>query len=193
MDRAVVVLGGSQGGATAIAALLTRLPRDFPAPLVVTLHRGKQSDDTLIDFLRKASPLPVREAEDKVKPLPGCVYLAPADYHLLVEKDGLALSTEAPVNWARPSINVLFESAAETWRERAVAILLTGANSDGAEGLARIKQCGGLTVVQEPGEAECRVMPDAAIRAAAVDRILPLAEIASFLMETFQPRVRVNS
>lgn len=124
--------------------------------------------------------MPVEEPEDKDPIAEGRVYLAPRDYHLLIEKGNFALSTEAPVYFARPSIDVLFESAAEAYREKVVGIILTGANGDGARGLARIKAAGGLTLVQEPATAQAPEMPQAAI-AAGIDRILPLHEIAPFL------------
>ena len=181
MSYGIVVVGGSAGGARSLAALLSGLPRAFPVPVVAVLHRGPGSADTLTDYLQRSSVLSVQEARDKEPLAPGGVYLAPPDYHLLVEKDHLALSTEGLVNWARPSIDVLFESAADTWAERTIGVILTGANADGAQGLARIQRRGGLAVVQDPSEAQYRAMPDAAIAAASVDRILPLAGIARFL------------
>jgi two-component system chemotaxis response regulator CheB len=124
----------------------------------------------------------VREAEDKDRLAPGSVYLAPPDYHTLVEADGtLALSTEGHVRHARPSIDVLFRSAAEAYRERCVGVVLTGANDDGADGLARIKELGGVAVVQDPRTAERREMPAAAIEATHADIVLPLEEIGAFL------------
>jgi two-component system chemotaxis response regulator CheB len=181
MAYGIVVVGASAGGAQSLAALLSGLPRGFPLPVVAVLHRGPDSTDTLTESLQRSSVLRVTEAQDKEPLVPGTVYLAPPDYHLLVEKDNLALSTEGPVHWSRPSIDVLFESAADTWAEQTIGVILTGANADGAQGLARIKRRGGLAVVQDPSEAQCRAMPDAAIAAAKVDRILPLAEIARLL------------
>ncbi|HEX6894684.1 MAG TPA: chemotaxis protein CheB, partial [Bryobacteraceae bacterium] len=112
---------------------------------------------------------------------PGTVYIAPANYHLLVEKDSLALSTESPVGWARPSIDVLFESAADAWGERVIGVILTGANSDGSLGLARIKEAGGLTIAQDPSEAEFPVMPRAAMAASRIDHVLTLVDISALL------------
>ncbi|HKY05712.1 MAG TPA: chemotaxis protein CheB, partial [Blastocatellia bacterium] len=129
----------------------------------------------------RESSLPVVEVEDKQPIFPGKIYMAPANYHLLVEEGHFALSTEGPVQFARPSIDVLFESAADTYRNRVVAVLLSGSNSDGAQGMARVKENGGLAVVQDPATAESRVMPDAAIAATEVDWILPLSEIPLFL------------
>jgi len=188
MAYGIVVVGASAGGAHGLAAVLSGLPRDFPVPVVVVLHRGKDSTDTLLESLQRSSVLPVREAMDKEPFVAGSACLAPPNYHLLVEKDNLALSTEGRVRWARPSIDVLFESAADTWAGRTIGVILTGANSDGARGLARIKRRGGLAVVQDPSEAHSRAMPDAAIAAAKVDWILPLAEIARLLARLCRAR-----
>jgi two-component system chemotaxis response regulator CheB len=181
MGYEIVVIGASRGGMRALATLLSALPRELGATVAAVLHRGEGSGEELIRFLQSASVLPVREAQDKDDLGRGAVYVAPAGYHLLVEKGGLALSTEGPVSWARPSIDVLFESAADAGGERVIGVILTGANSDGAQGLARIKERGGLTVVQEPSEAECPIMPEAAIAASAVDHVLRLAEIPPLL------------
>lgn len=160
------------------------------APLVVALHRAAESDEMLLEFLRKSAAVPVTEALDKEPLLPGCVYLAPADYHLLIEEDRLALSVDPPVCWARPSIDVLFESAADSWGEQAIGVILSGGNADGAAGLARIKEYGGLAVVQEPSEAECAIMPEASLRAVQVDKTLRLEEIAVLLSGIRAPQLR---
>lgn len=135
----------------------------------------------MLTCLQQQSLLPVVEAEDKQAIVPGQVYLAPADYHLLVEPGHFALSTEAPVTFARPSIDVLFESAADAYGERVIGVILTGASHDGAQGLAKIVSNGGLAIVQEPSEA-VRTMPEAAIAAVTTAKILPLSEIASLLI-----------
>ena len=181
MEGSIVVVGASLGGVQALARLLSALPRELSATVVAVLHRGVGSGEELVRFLQSASVLPVREAEDKDDLERGAVYLAPAGYHLLVEKCGLALSTDGPVSWARPSIDVLFESAADAWGKRVIGVVLTGSNTDGAQGLARIQKRGGLTIVQAPSEAECRDMPEAAIAACAVDHVLTLAEIPPLL------------
>ena len=181
MDGKMVVVGASRGGMRALAGLLSALPRELGGTVAAVLHRGEGSGEDLIRFLQSASVLPVREAQDKDDLRRGAVYVAPAGYHLLVEKGGLALSTEGPVSWARPSIDVLFESAADAWGERVIGVVLTGTNADGAQGLARIKERGGLTVVQEPSEAECPIMPEAAIAASPIDHVLALAEIPPLL------------
>ncbi|MBA3765965.1 MAG: chemotaxis protein CheB [Acidobacteria bacterium] len=191
MTFEIIVIGASYGGLSALQILLPELAPDFPLPLVVVQHRRKEADDGLCEYLRRRSPLPLIEPNDKEKVEPGRVYLAPRDYHLLLEKSIFALSTESPVGFARPSIDVLFESAADIYRERVIGVILTGANRDGARGLAKIKAFGGLTVVQDPQSAESRSMPEAAIAATTVDRILPLAEIAPFLNELCHPIQRL--
>jgi two-component system chemotaxis response regulator CheB len=177
----IVVVGTSIGGLRALQTLLSGLPDEFPVPMVIVQHRGKDSETGLCDFLARSSRLPISEPDDKEPIRPGRAYLAPRDYHLLVEKGSFALSTEAPVSFARPSIDVLFESVADEYKEDAIGIILTGANRDGARGLAAIKLQGGLTLVEDPASAVCREMPDAAIAATEVDRILALAEIGPIL------------
>lgn len=149
--------------------------------MVMVQHRSRDMETGLCEFLARSSRLPVTEPEDKEPLLPGHAYLAPRDYHLLVQSGSFALSIDSPVGFARPSIDVLFESAADEYRERAVGVILTGANNDGARGLAKIKERGGLTMVEDPLTAACREMPDAAINLTKVDRILPLRELAAGL------------
>ncbi len=179
----LVVVGTSLGGLYALEVLLSGLSKSFPLSMAVVQHRHKDSDNKLGAFLQRHSALPLKEAEDKAVILPGRVYLAPADYHLLVEPGRLALSTEAPVLYARPSIDVLFESAADAYGERLIGVILSGASHDGAQGLAKIKACGGLAVVQEPATAQSRTMPEAAIATVAVDSILMLEDIAPLLVK----------
>lgn len=188
MPSPFVVIGTSLGGTHALRLLLPALPPDFPAPLTVVLHRGKDSDESLIHFLQKNCRLPVMEAQDKTMLAPGHVYVAPADYHLLAEGDHFALSIEATVSYARPSIDVLFESAAQAWGQAVIGVILTGAGRDGAQGLAAIKRHGGLTIVQAPATAERGDMPNAALATGKVDEVLPLDEIASYLIS----RCRAN-
>ena len=187
-----MVIGASHGGLSALQLILPELAPDFPLPVVVVQHRKKDGDDGLCEYLKKRSRLPLTEPDDKEKVEPGRVYLAPRDYHLLIEESIFALSTESPVAFARPSIDVLFESAADIYRDRIIGVILTGSNQDGAKGLAKIKSWGGLAVVQEPESAESRAMPDAAIAAATpVDRILPLPQIAPFLNKLCHPTQRL--
>lgn len=183
----LVVVGTSLGGLHALEVLLTGLPKGFPVSVAVVQHRHKDSENTLSFFLQQHSSLPLKEPEDKEAIVPGQVYLAPADYHLLVEPGSFALSTEAPVEYARPSIDVLFESAADAYAEKVIGVILTGANQDGAQGLAKIKAHGGLAVVQEPATAFSPTMPQAAIAAVRVDWILPLSSIAPFVVNLCQP------
>ena len=183
MAYEIVVVGTSTGGLKALQVLLAGLPEDFPLPMVIVQHRGKDSEIGLCEFLSRSSALPVTEPEDKEPVLPAHAYLAPRDYHLMIEKKSFALSTESPVVFARPSIDVLFKSAADEYNERTIGVILTGANRDGARGLAEIKSRGGLTVVEEPASATCPEMPEAAIARTKVDLILPLDEIASQLYQ----------
>jgi two-component system chemotaxis response regulator CheB len=177
----IVVVGTSTGGLTALQTLLSGLTGSFPVPVVIVQHRGKDSDIGLCDFLRSHSRLPVSEPEDKELIVPGHAYLAPRDYHLLIDKGSFALSTEGPVGFARPSIDVLFQSAAQEYNEHTIGVVLTGANRDGARGLAAIKARGGFTLVEDPALATCREMPEAAIANVEVDGILALEEIGPLL------------
>jgi len=160
--------------------LLSSVPAEFPLPIAIVQHRGADSE-SLSEFLGRASKLRVKEPEDKEPIETGNVYLAPRDYHLLVENGSFALSTDSPVAYARPSIDVLFESAADEYDDRAIGVILTGANRDGARGLHQIKASGGLTIVENPASAKCREMPEAAIAMTAVDWVLPLQEIGPWL------------
>jgi two-component system chemotaxis response regulator CheB len=179
----LVVVGGSLGGFQAVKQVLHDLPADFPSPLVLVLHRSSNTGDGLSSLLQQHSRLAVAEAEDKEPLGAGRVYLAPAGYHLLIEPGSLALSTEAPVNFARPSIDVLFESAAEAYGPGLTGLILTGSSRDGAAGLASIKQHGGLALVQDPAASESAILPRAALAATAVDRVLSLDQIGPFLVE----------
>jgi two-component system chemotaxis response regulator CheB len=186
----IIVVGMSLGGLRAMGVLLAGLPANFPLPIVVVQHRHRDAGTTLGAVLQPGSALPIVEAEDKAELRPGWVYLAPPDYHLLVEAGSLALSTEAPVAYARPSIDVLFESAADAYGDRVIGVILTGASDDGARGLAEIKRAGGLTLVQKPAGAESAVMPEAAIAATNVDHVLSLAQIAPMLVALCCPDSR---
>lgn len=178
----LVVIGASLGGLHALCTLLAGLSADFTWPLAIAQHRHKDSDGTLRMLLQQQSALPVYEAEDKALLNKGGVFLAPADYHLLIDDGRVALSIDEVVQYARPSIDVLFESAADSYGKQTIGVILTGASSDGAHGLAAIHARGGITIVQQPDTAECRVMPDAALAAVAADLVLPLTEIAPTLV-----------
>jgi two-component system chemotaxis response regulator CheB len=184
----IIVIGASLGGLNALTTLLSGLPAGFGLPIAVAQHRHREADDRLAVFLQYYSALEVREAEDKQPLAAGCVYLAPADYHLLLDEGALALSTEGPVLSARPSIDVLFESAADAYAARAIGVILTGASDDGARGLAKISRRGGLALIQDPATAESAVMPLAAIAAAQTAHVLALERIAPFLIEISRQR-----
>ena len=165
-----------------MSTLLDGLVPEVDQPIVLAQHRGTDSPRGMLEeLLQRHVARPVREPEDKERIERAHLYVAPADYHLLVGNGCFSLSTDARVQFARPSIDVLFESVAHAYAERAVGIVLTGANEDGARGLAAIKAAGGMAVVQDPGSAERRTMPQAALEAAAADAILPIEEISSFL------------
>ncbi len=182
MRYQAVVIGVSAGGMTALSAILPELPGDFPLSVLIVQHTHPTTDDFLARYLDEQCRVTVKEADEKEKILPGIAYLAPANYHLLVEADKtLSLSTELPVNYARPSIDVLFETAADAYGETVVGVILTGANHDGSRGLLTIKKAGGLAVVQDPETAEADAMPRSAIETAAPDHILPLEQIGPFL------------
>ena len=175
-----VVIGVSAGGIQALSTLLPLLPKDFSLPILVVQHRLAGSDDYITKSLNQICAMQVKEAEEKEAVKAGCVYLAPADYHLLVERDQtLSLSVDEKVNYSRPAIDVLFESAAYAWSSGLIGIVLTGANSDGAKGLALVKQLGGTAIVQNPDTAEHGTMPRAAL--ASADYVLELPEIGNKL------------
>ena len=181
----LIAIGASWGGMNALGRVLEALPGDFEIPIVVAQHRpvATATDAMLETVLARSSKLEVVPAADKEPLDPGRVYVAPADYHLLVEPGHLALSADEPVEFSRPSIDVLFESAAASYGPRTVGVLLTGMNQDGAAGLARIVAAGGYTVAQDPATAERGEMPAAAIARGAARRVLPLERIGPFLAE----------
>ncbi len=162
MGYELVVIGASKGGMRALQVVLGALPAGFPTPVAVALHREKGSGEGLAALLRKSTPLVVTEPEDKEAIRPGHIYLAPPDYHLLVEGTYFALSIDELVEYARPSVNVLFESAAEACRKGLIGVILTGENQDGARGLVAVKAYGGLAAAQDPTTSEapsCRRPP----------------------------------
>lgn len=177
----LVVIGMSLGGLNAMEVLLAGLEPDLALPIAIVQHRSRESDGALLTHLRRYSSLPLEEAEDKQPILPGCVYLAPPSYHLLVDGGSFALDTEDRVCHARPSIDVLFESAAISYCERLLGVIMTGASHDGAQGARHIKERGGILIVQDPQTAENGVMPAAALALTPADQILPLADIAPFI------------
>lgn len=179
-----VVMGVSAGGMKALGAVLPSLPADFAIPVVIVQHRSADSCNYLERSLNDQCRLTVIQADDKESIKAGAIYFAPPDYHLLIEDDRtFSLSVDYPVNYVRPSIDILFETAADAYGKKIIGIILTGANSDGSQGLKTIKERGGLVVVQDPQTAEVASMPRAAIAATHVDHILPLDQIAPFFVK----------
>jgi two-component system chemotaxis response regulator CheB len=178
----LVVVGCSAGGLRALHVLLGGLAGDFPLPVVVVCHTGSDDVTLLCELLARTSALPVVEAVERHVPTPGTVHVAPSGYHLLLGDDGrFALSVDPRVGFARPSIDVLFESAAALGGTHVAGVIMTGANTDGAHGLRRIRERGGLGIVQDPADAEVDHMPAAALAQAGADHCVPLVEIAPLL------------
>lgn len=178
----VVVVGVSAGGVDLLLQVLPRLPADFAVPIVVCLHAAPGTTAELAGMLDERTRLKVVEAADKQPMRPRHVYLAPGGYHLLLERDGVfSLSVDEPVRFARPSVDVLFDSAAHAFRQRVLAVVLSGANDDGARGAARIKAAGGTVLVQDPSTAMAEDMPRAALAAVAPDRCIRPEELADVL------------
>ena len=177
----LVVVGTSWGGLAALRTLVGGLPDSFQMAVTLVQHRHKDSDHLLRTLLQERSSLQVCEVEDKMPLEHGHIYVAPPDYHTLVERGYFSLSTDAPVRYSRPSIDVTFGSAADSYGHRTVGIVLTGANADGADGLRRISDRGGFAIVQDPTTAESRTMPAAAQKAVPRARAMTLDGIAEFL------------
>lgn len=186
MDFKLVVIGASLGGLKALVAILSKLPANFPLPVAIVQHRTRENGDSLRATLQVISNLVLEEPDDKAEIRPGRVYLAPPNYHLLVEKGHFALSTDSPVEYSRPSIDVLFESAALAYGASLIGVVLTGANRDGARGARVIKDCGGYVIVQDPLTAESPTMPEAALALAEADQVLALEEIGNALVRAAQ-------
>ncbi|MCP4475555.1 MAG: chemotaxis protein CheB [Gammaproteobacteria bacterium] len=182
MSYAAVVIGVSTGGPAALSTILSALPRDFPLPLLIVQHMAPNIGDSLAEHLNKLSEIEVKEAQDKEHIQAGTAYLAPGGYHLLVEADHtLSLNSDDHVCYSRPSIDVLFESAADIFRESLIGIILTGANNDGSNGLKLIKTYDGLSIAQDPKTAKEMYMPAKAIKATEVDLIVSVETIAPLL------------
>lgn len=177
-----LVIGASAGGMKALKTLLTGLPHDFPLAIAIVQHMASHSDSYMAEYLGTGCSLPVKEADDKEEFRKGAVYLAPAGYHLQVEPDRtLSLSVDPPVNFSCPSIDVLFDSAADVFGSRLIGVVLTGASADGSAGLKRIRERGGTAIVQDPAGAEVSFMPQSAIAAAAPGHVAALDDIAPLL------------
>jgi len=184
----IVVIGTSWGGLAALTKLLGALPADFPIPIAVVQHRSKESERLLPQLLQDVTDLKICEMDDKDELRAGTVHLAPADYHALIDTGLITLTVEDPVRFSRPSIDLLFISAADTYRTGTIGIVLTGANEDGSRGLQHIVKRGGYAIVQDPKNAEIPIMPSAAIRVVPSAEVLSLEGIAARLIElTLEP------
>jgi two-component system chemotaxis response regulator CheB len=183
-----VVIGTSAGGIDALSVILPALPPGLHPAVFVVLHLPRERPSLLVDIFAPKCSVPVREAEDKQPVERGVVYFAPPDYHLLVDTGPrIALSADDPVNFSRPSIDVLFESAADIYGERLLGIILTGASQDGAAGLEAVRRAGGATLVQQPSSAQVPMMIESALKRGPVDRVLSLEQIAD-LLQTLEAR-----
>lgn len=184
---AAIVIGTSYGGLEAIKAIVPKLPANFNIPILIVLHIGHHKNDSFIEHLNHISFLRVKEAEEKEEIKGGTIYFAPPNYHLLVEDDQLiSLTTDEKVHHSRPSIDVLFESAAWAYKNQLMGIVLSGLNQDGADGLKTIKDCGGITIVQDPEDALADIMPLEAIKTAEPDHILPVDLICDKILKLME-------
>ncbi|MEX0596647.1 MAG: chemotaxis protein CheB [Bacteroidia bacterium] len=184
MKYEAIVIGVSSGGMNAMKVIFSLLPADFKLPIIIVQHIGARSENQWIELLNQRSCLIIKEADEKEKIEQGTVYIAPANYHLLIEKNKtFSLTIDERVNYARPSIDVLFESAAESYHKALIGIVLTGSNHDGTNGIKRIQECGGLCIVQDPATAESSYMPASAISAIKADHILQLEEIIRLIIQ----------
>lgn len=180
--KGAVIIGASAGALEALTVILPSLPSSYPFPIFVVVHLPPKKRSVLAEIFGRKCQLRSIEAEDKEPVEAGTIYFAPPDYHLLLEGRGhISLSNEEEVLFSRPSIDVAFESAAEAWGHRLTAIILTGANNDGAQGLSAVVRAGGAAIVQEPIGAYAQAMPEAAIRACPNAQVMTLSEISTFL------------
>jgi two-component system chemotaxis response regulator CheB len=183
-----IVIGASTGAIQALSRILPPLPADYPVPVLVVVHIPADRSDLLASLFQAKCRLVVKEAEDKEPIAPGVVYFGPSDYHLLVENDRtLSLSSDEPVLYSRPSIDVLFESAADAYGEALVGVILTGANEDGAEGLRAVRAAGGVALVEDPAHAFAAAMPSAALARCADAKPASLDAIAAYLLSLGGP------
>lgn len=180
----MIVIGGSAGSLEVILKIVSKLPPSPYAAFVIVVHRRNDTDSILTNLLSSRTRITVKEVEDKEQIFPNHIYIAPADYHLLVEdKQTFSLDSSEKINYSRPSIDVTFESVAEIFKENTIAVLLSGANADGALGLGKVKQAGGLTIVQDPASADVGFMPQQAIQQNVADRIIDGNDIGQLLAE----------
>jgi len=184
MHYEAIVIGVSSGGMNALKIIFSALPADFSIPIIIVQHVGANSDSQWISLLDEKSNLDLKEADEKEKIEKGKAYFAPPNYHLMIEKDKtFSLTIDERVNFARPSIDVLFESAAEAYKKKLIGVVLTGSNHDGTKGIKRIKECGGLAIIQDPKTADSAYMPKSAIAAIEPDYILSLEDIVQLLIK----------
>lgn len=180
--RRAIVMGCSAGGMSALRTVLAGLDKKLRLPVIVVCHTGSEDITTFCELIDTSSKLPVREARERQPVLPGVVHVAPAGYHLLLERgERFSLSVDDRVAFSRPAINVLFESAASVYNSALIGVVMTGANHDGASGLATIRAMGGMAIVQDPASAHASAMPQAALDKAGADHCVPLEEIAPLL------------
>jgi two-component system, chemotaxis family, protein-glutamate methylesterase/glutaminase len=179
-----IVIGTSAGGLFALSKLLEKLPAGYHVPVLIVQHRAKDQKELLEELLQSKCEIKIKQADEKEELQAGCVYIAPPNYHLLVERDEtLSLSSDNLVRYSRPSIDVLFQSAAPVFKDKLVAIILTGASNDGSAGIETVSKYGGLTIAQSPDEANFPFMPRAAIQTKKITHIFTLAEIQNFLLK----------
>ena len=184
MSYEAIVIGVSSGGMKAMKIMFSHLPKGFKTPIIIVQHISAHSDSQWIQLLNDTYTIDIKEADEKEKIEDGKVYFAPPNYHLLIEKNRtFSLTIDKRVNYARPSIDVLFETAAEAYKNKLIGIILTGSNSDGTNGIKRIQECGGLAIVQDPKTAEAANMPISAISAIQPDYILSLEDIIKLLIK----------
>lgn len=182
----LIAIGGSAGSLDVILKLIPALNPRLPAAIIIVTHRKASSEEILVDLLNAKSTWPVREAEEKDTITPNTIYIAPTDYHLLIEQDrSFSLDVSEKVNYSRPSIDITFESAADVYGPAVLGMLLSGANADGVEGLQRIKARGGLCLVQDPDTADVGYMPRQAVEQVKVDKVLPADQLASYINSLF--------
>lgn len=187
IETSIVVVGASWGGLAALSRLIGDLPSDFDVPVAIVQHRSRHADNLLANLLQDATDLTVVDVEDKEPLLPGTIYVAPANYHMLVDNGHLSLTTDPLVRFSRPSIDVTFLSAADTYPTSTIGVILTGANDDGSHGLRHIVDRGGRAIVQDPATAENPVMPNAAQRAVPEAKVVALPAIAETLLRMIRP------
>jgi two-component system chemotaxis response regulator CheB len=180
----LIIIGGSAGSFQILLKLVSQFPEGFDTPIIIVTHRSRGNDNQFVDILKEKTFLTVKEAEEKELIIPGCIYICPSDYHLLIEKDKtFSLDYSEKIHHTRPSIDVTFQCAADTYNDKVIAILLSGANGDGANGLYCIHKHGGITIVQNPKNAEVPLMPQKALDLFPADYIAEPDEMIDILQK----------